>query len=441
MTTTSSEERAPRCFISYSHDDDVHKGRVVDIANALRGHGVDVMIDRYVEHDPPRSWPRWMAEQIEKSDVVLVVVTERYAERYSGRRDSGGGVGVDWEGSIITGELYHSQSPRVKFIPIVTESATVRHIPAVLNQTSYHCLETLSEEELVPLIRQIFGRPGVVPAPLGVPVFGLKNDPVEQASALLETDSVAAEKKLTDLAGSSDLDVAARAAFTLGEHLYQSQQYSRSVEAFVRAVECGPKTRVYEAAGRELSNVMAVMKAHFGPDGAGEFARRWIRAVNEGDLPAVWEAMDQDFRMVLAQDWILANSRHPTLLGLDRDELAKDLRRVRSAHALSGPFLQSQLKKLAGITAGIDDSWGFAEKPRRYGLDFELILFSPTDGEYVVWESGQNLFTLPVLVRRRLGEWKIANLGMPPSIPDPGWPPERIVIPVDGVEFEQRQAW
>jgi hypothetical protein len=38
-----------RVFISYSHDDEVHKARVLDLANRLREDGVDAVIDQYEE--------------------------------------------------------------------------------------------------------------------------------------------------------------------------------------------------------------------------------------------------------------------------------------------------------------------------------------------------------------------------------------------------------
>lgn len=438
VTTTTPDEdgtRRPRCLISYSHDNSAHRQHIVDIANALQANGIEVMIDRYVEHDPPLSWPRWMREQIEAADVVLVVATKTYAERYYGRPDPLTGRGADWEGLLITGDLYSSHRAKVKFIPVVTNSADIQYIPDVLNQTTSHNLHTLSQEELVPLVRQIHGKPSVVPAPLGVPNFGLQSDPVNDAAGTFNDDPVTAERQLNALAGNSDPDVAARAAFTLGEIFYRSQQYSRSAEAFTRAVQCGPKTTVYEAAMKELLNVAAVMREHFGPDSAGTFARGWMADIQTAKIGSVWRSMDKSFRTVLAQDWVLANENHPNLQGIDRETLAAELCKIEPAHDLATPFLTSQLNKLRAIATEFDSSWGLAEKPRRHGLDFEIVIFSPTDGEVLIWDQGTKISMLPIVLRRRVGEWKIVNIGVPPSIPVPGWPPSRDMIKLEGISY------
>ncbi|MGE5667462.1 MAG: SEFIR domain-containing protein, partial [Betaproteobacteria bacterium] len=37
---------APRVFLSYSHDSDDHAGRVLELADALRGRGINVILDQ-----------------------------------------------------------------------------------------------------------------------------------------------------------------------------------------------------------------------------------------------------------------------------------------------------------------------------------------------------------------------------------------------------------
>ena len=86
----------PTCFISYSHDSEEHRQAVVDFAQALRQHGIDVTIDRFAEAAPPANWPNWMVRQIQTSDFVVVVVTETYARRYTMSEKPGVGRGVTW---------------------------------------------------------------------------------------------------------------------------------------------------------------------------------------------------------------------------------------------------------------------------------------------------------------------------------------------------------
>ncbi len=55
---------APKVFISYSHDSEAHKARVLALADRLRhAGGVEAIIDRYVEPFPQVGWPTWCWQQ------------------------------------------------------------------------------------------------------------------------------------------------------------------------------------------------------------------------------------------------------------------------------------------------------------------------------------------------------------------------------------------
>src|SRR5271166_1910189 len=72
---------APRVFISYSHDSREHERRVLGLAERLRKDGVDAQLDQYVPGTPPEGWPRWIADQLNWAELVLVVCTETYYSR------------------------------------------------------------------------------------------------------------------------------------------------------------------------------------------------------------------------------------------------------------------------------------------------------------------------------------------------------------------------
>jgi hypothetical protein len=95
----------PKVFISYSHDSHEHRDRVLILSDRLRADGIDCHIDQY-EVSPPEGWPRWMVNQIEDADFVLVVCTENYERRFRGKEEPGKGLGAQWEGAIITQEIY-----------------------------------------------------------------------------------------------------------------------------------------------------------------------------------------------------------------------------------------------------------------------------------------------------------------------------------------------
>ena len=128
---TEEAEAPTKVFISYSWDSDEHKLEVLKLSNTLREHGIDCQIDRY-HPSPAEGWYRWMAAQIENSDFVLVICTEKYHLRYKNQEARGQGLGVTWEGGLIIAELYQGQGINGKFIPILLSSEGEDHIPKSL---------------------------------------------------------------------------------------------------------------------------------------------------------------------------------------------------------------------------------------------------------------------------------------------------------------------
>lgn len=102
----------PRCFISYSWENDPHKEWVRTLAQRLRKDGVDVVLDQW-DLVPGDQLPEFMEGAIRDADFVLIVCTPAYKQKSEERK---GGVG--YEGDIITGEVFTERNHR-KFIPIM----------------------------------------------------------------------------------------------------------------------------------------------------------------------------------------------------------------------------------------------------------------------------------------------------------------------------------
>jgi len=51
-----------RVLVSYTQENAAHKDRCRDLADRLRGDGVEAWIDQYVPA-PAEGWPRWMQHQ------------------------------------------------------------------------------------------------------------------------------------------------------------------------------------------------------------------------------------------------------------------------------------------------------------------------------------------------------------------------------------------
>ena len=159
---SETESDPVRVFISYSHDSAEHRDRILALANRMRGEGIDCRIDRFVE-SPSEGWPLWMQDQIEQADAVLVVCTETYERRASGKEVPGRGLGARWEGAIIMQQLYERVSS--EFVPVVVSGADVEHIPVWLAGQTYYDLSSSDGYER--LYRRLTGQPEVLEAPLG----------------------------------------------------------------------------------------------------------------------------------------------------------------------------------------------------------------------------------------------------------------------------------
>ncbi len=152
----------PKVFISYSHDSETHRQRVLDLSDRLRSDGVDCHIDRY-EESPPEGWPRWCDKQVRKADFVLVACTEIYLRRFLGEEETGKGLGVTWEGYIITQELYNAQGRNSKFVPIMFASEDEGFIPTPLQGASHYQISESYDD----LYRRLTGQPLISKPPLG----------------------------------------------------------------------------------------------------------------------------------------------------------------------------------------------------------------------------------------------------------------------------------
>ncbi len=155
---------APRVFLSYSHDSDEHRDRVLALADRLCADGIDTHLDQY-ETSPAEGWPRWMRRQISDADFVLVVATSIYERRFEGEEEVGKGLGVRWEGASLTQELYEAGAKTTTFIPVIFGRQAAGHIPLILRPFTWYDLSTYDGYEQ--LYRRLTDQPKVVSPALG----------------------------------------------------------------------------------------------------------------------------------------------------------------------------------------------------------------------------------------------------------------------------------
>ena len=148
----------PKVFISYSHNvqSPDYKDRILTLANRLLEDGIDCNIDQY-EESPPEGWQRWMLNQVERADFVLIACTEEYDLRFRGNEAYGKGKGATWEGGVIIQELYDAQGQNSKFIPITINSEDANFIPSPLRSATNYRLQ--NDDGYESLYRRLTNQP------------------------------------------------------------------------------------------------------------------------------------------------------------------------------------------------------------------------------------------------------------------------------------------
>lgn len=161
-----NNDQPVRVFISYSHDSPEHREKVLALSERLREDGIETLLDQYMNGCPQEGWPRWMLNQLDNANFVLVVCTETYYRRFRGHEKPDKGKGADWEGALITQEIYDSRSQTLKFVPIFMSEAFEDWIPEPLRSRSYYALTNeVSYDNLYDFILQ---QSGVEPGKVGV---------------------------------------------------------------------------------------------------------------------------------------------------------------------------------------------------------------------------------------------------------------------------------
>lgn len=145
-----------RVFISYSHDTELHKSRILDFANRLREDGVDAIIDQH-EEAPEQGWPRWMEKQIRDADFVLAVGSKLYHDRFLGEVEDGVGLGANWEGAILTQHLYENDMKTKGYVPIIFDPEDAQFIPIPLRPFTRYLVD--SEAGYERIYRRITNQP------------------------------------------------------------------------------------------------------------------------------------------------------------------------------------------------------------------------------------------------------------------------------------------
>jgi hypothetical protein len=202
---------APKVFISYSYDSQAHEDRVLDLANRLRGDGIDAEIDQY-ETSPPEGWPTWCERRIKSAGFVLLMCTETYLRRVDGEEAPGVGHGVLWEARIVRQLLYDAGSVSARFVPVLFSDGSPDHIPTAVKGAARFVVD--DEKEYERLCRLLTAQPRVLKPVLGKPKT---LPPKERKSSGLAGVSSGTHPRVEDVFVGREADLKKLAAYLFPE--------------------------------------------------------------------------------------------------------------------------------------------------------------------------------------------------------------------------------
>ena len=157
------DDKIPKIFISYSWSSDA---LVLDLANRLVSHGVDVVLDKWDLKEGNDKY-EFMERCVNDSSItkVLIICDKAYAQKANDRT---GGVGD--ETVIISSEVY-GNARQEKFIPIIAErdEEGKEYVPTYIKTRIYIDLSDPEkyEVEYEKLLRNIYEKPQFVKPKLG----------------------------------------------------------------------------------------------------------------------------------------------------------------------------------------------------------------------------------------------------------------------------------
>ncbi|MRX71972.1 TIR domain-containing protein [Bacillus lacus] len=149
-------------FINYSWDSEEHKQWVMDLANHLRRNKVDAKIDRFITQSSTTNLNAMMITNIKNNDFVIVVLTERFAEKADNLQ---GGVGFE----TVLSLPFLMESPE-KLIFILRHQGSFKDaFPFHLK--GYYAIDFSDnkkfDDSFQELLHRIYGVPLFVMEPLG----------------------------------------------------------------------------------------------------------------------------------------------------------------------------------------------------------------------------------------------------------------------------------
>ncbi|GAB3519433.1 leucine-rich repeat protein [Emticicia fontis] len=163
---TMTAKNPIKVFVTYcwvdkdGNIDETHQLQVHQLVNSLRGQGFDASFDKAINDERTSTdFRRMMLEYIYKSDKVIIVLSEGYANRAN---DFERGVGIEYQ--IISKDIDINEN---KYIFISFSNRDVQVHPMAFREKDTIYLSNLDTNEIQRLKKKLDGSPSIVLAPIG----------------------------------------------------------------------------------------------------------------------------------------------------------------------------------------------------------------------------------------------------------------------------------
>lgn len=152
----------PKCFISYSQDNEEHNNWVLKLATDLRTHGVDVILDQW-DLSLGKDLRFFMEQGLSEAAFVLCVCSENYVKKVN----TGHG-GAGYEGMVMTQSLLQNCNQDY-VIPIVRNNQSDNKVPICFGSKRYIDFEDNSRyfDNYRTLLERIYNKDSSRKPPLG----------------------------------------------------------------------------------------------------------------------------------------------------------------------------------------------------------------------------------------------------------------------------------
>jgi hypothetical protein len=166
---------------------------------------------------------------------------------------------------------------------------------------------------------------------------------------------------------------------------------------------------------------------------AGAVARAWVEAVmDRQDLDAAWPLTDSDLRVVLVQQWVLANLGDPAVASEDRDTLAEELASCPPEHPLWERFASYRVRRWRRFWAGFSlRTWDVEDGTQPLAEGLEIVTFLEKHRLMGLAAPGPPPVARRFAMRLTGGGWLVAGVDGS-ALFRPGWPPTQQRLPAPG---------